>query len=221
MRKERLGKAVIDEAAGAAIDRVWKITWRYAPETRGSDVALMREYLRRSALVAEALGLTRSWPWYDAAGRLTLPDMDARLLPGFTRLDTTPTPGAQWTPLEQKIMEMDDHLSGQPDRPSILMRRSCLWYVRWESIKSHPALAPLSLPELYEPLIVMYERGGWFNLEHGYIDLRGLMIGAGSLQKYLDARPALSLDPQTLDLLDEAREREQEAQRKEPARKTP
>ena len=66
--------AGIDEAAAyAAIDRCWNIEWRENPARLESTIALVREYLRRSAVVAEAVGDTLNWPWFDAASRLTLP----------------------------------------------------------------------------------------------------------------------------------------------------
>lgn len=43
-----------DAAASAAIERIGQIEWKRDPARLGSQVALMREYLRRSAVVAGA-----------------------------------------------------------------------------------------------------------------------------------------------------------------------
>lgn len=200
---------MIDEpAVMAAIDRIWKLEFRHGSGHDGSNIALMREYLRRSAIAAEALGRTGDWPWFDAAARLTLPDVDTRLLPGCVFLDPEPQycgPGSD--PLEDKIIALSQHTSSRPDYPSLYMWDSCLWYIRWESVKNHPALAPLGLLDLYEPLIVLYERSGWFRMEHAYIDVDGVLIGQGNPRKAAQSEPLSSLDFKELDLLDEVRER--------------
>ena len=208
-------------AALAAIDRVGKIEWRHDPARLGSQVALMREYLRRSALVAEALGGTADWPWNDAAARLTLPGVDPRFLPGYALLDPEPEyrgPGTD--PLEDRVLALSRRILGGADHPTVYMRNTCLWDIRWEAVSSHPSLAPLDLPDLYEPLIVMYERGGWFRMEHGYIDLGETMI-AISFRQALHLTPLPALDSQALDRLDEQERRRAEERRGERIRKTP
>ena len=213
---------MIDQpAALAAIDRVGKIEWRHDSARLGSHAALMREYLRRAAVCAEALGRTGDWPWYDAAARLTLPGVDPRLLPGYVFLDPEPEyrgPGTD--PQEDKIIALNRHMSGGQDRPTASMWNTCLWHIRWEAVRSHPALAPLGLPNLYEPLIVMYERGGWFRLEHAYIDLGEMMI-AISFRNALQRTPLPAEDGPGLDRLDEEHQRQAQKQREERARKMP
>jgi hypothetical protein len=195
----------MDQAAAlAALDRVLRIEWRHDPARLGSHVALMKEYLRRAAAVAEALGLTADWPWFDAAARLTLPGVDRRRLPGRVFLDPEPQydgPGAD--PLEDRVIAFNVRLNADPPAEGVYARRTCLWYIRWAAVKGHPALAPLGLPDLYEPLIVLYERGGQFRLEHAYIDLGDTML-AISFRNALALAPLPSLDAQVLDRLDEA-----------------
>lgn len=100
------------------------------------------------------------------------------------------------------------------------MWNTCLWHIRWASVRSQPALAPLGLQDLYEPLIVMYERGGWFRMEHAYVDLGGAMI-AISYRDALRLTPLPALGAQGMDRLDDEHRRQAEERRRERARKTP
>lgn len=194
---------MIDTAAAlAAIDRVGRIEWRHDPTHLGSQAALMKEYLRRSAICAEALGRTADWPWYDAAARLTLPGADTRLLPGYVFLDPAPEyrgPGAD--PLEDQIIALHQRVqrSGQVNA---WMKPTYLWYIRWESVRNQPALTALGLPDLYEPLIAMYERGGRFRPEQGYLDLDGTNVTVTGWRQAAQQTPLPSRDSRDLDRLD-------------------
>ncbi len=201
-------------AALAAIDRVGAISWRQDPARLGSQVALMKEYLRRSALAAETLGGTADWPWYDAAARLTLPDVETRYQPGYYFLEPETTyRGPDTDPLELKIIDLYNRMNKIPGVKSAYAWQSCLWYVRWAAIKNHPALASLNLPDPYEPLIAFHERGGWFKPEQGYLDLGGANVTRTGWRQAAQQPPLPSLDSQFLDQLD----REQrEAERRTP-----
>ena len=207
-------------AVRAAIARVGHISWGEPdPHRLGAALALMREYLRRAGLVTAAVKQFRwwqvTWPWFDAtawlattaedgsAGPELLPDVDEYTLPGYSLIDSDPAywgPGVD--PLEDEVIALSQRL--QAGHLSFQMRHTCFYYLRWEAIKYHPAVQPLNLPDLYEPLIVLYERGGWFRMEHGdYIDLGGPMIGRGNPTQSAELLP-LALDPAALDELDRA-----------------
>ena len=209
---------MIDEVSAlAAIDRVWKIEWRPDPARLGSQMILMREYLHRSALVAEALGETANWPWYDAAGHLTLPGVDTHLLPGYVFFEPDPDyrgPGTD--PLEDKIIALNKHLTEIPFDKGFYGRKSSLWYIRWASVKNHPSLTLLNLPDLYEPLVAFFERGGWFKPEQGYLDLGGGTVTLAGWRNAAQQTPLPFLDPQALNRFDEAERTRKETQRKTP-----
>lgn len=213
---------MIDTAGAlAAIDRVGRIEWRPDPARLGSHAALMREYLRRSAVCAEALGRTADWPWYDATAQITLLGVDPRSLPGYVFLDPEPEyrgPGTDL--LEDKVIALNSQMNGQMNTSGHVQdgyaRKVCFWFIRWASVQSHPVLAALDLPDLYEPLIVFYERGGWFRPEQGYLDLDGANVTMAGWRNAAQQPPLPSLDPQTLDRLDEADRTRRERQRKTP-----
>jgi len=200
----------IDAAATlAAIDRCWNIEWRENPARLDSTMALVCEYLRRSTIVAEAVGDTLNWPWFDAAARLTLPDVDQRRLPAYVFLDKVPQDrGTEPDPLEDKVRTLQKHFNtipAGPDQfpPDYYGRHSCWWYIRWASIRNHPALAPLNLPDLYEPLIVLYERGGSFHPHHGFIEIFSHVTIPRSTPAYwVTQEPLPSLGWAALDQID-------------------
>lgn len=191
-----------DPAASAAIERIERIAWKRDPARLGSQAVLMREYLRRSAVVASALGGTADWPWDDAAARLKLPGIDPHLLPGYVFLDPEPQyrgPGSDV--LEDKIIALNGRVNTSGAAKSAYAWDSCLWYIRWEAVKHHPVLRPLNLPDLYDPLITFYERGGWFRPEQGYLDLDGYNLTRRTCAAAAEETPQV-ITPAALDELD-------------------
>lgn len=77
--------------------------------------------------------------------------------------------------------------------------------VRWAALKADAGAGRPDLPDPYEPLLLMYERGGGYSIEE-FIDLYGVMIPYGNFESNLNAEPFLSLAPSTLDALDEGAE---------------
>lgn len=190
----------IDEAATlAAIERCRQIAWRRDLRRLGSHAALMREYLRRSAVIAEALDEEKTWRWDDYTIRLMLPLSVRNSLPASVFLDEVPRyerPGAD--PLEDKIIALNRYMIESRFDTGLYGRKVCWWYIRWASIKNHRYITSMRLLDPYEPLIVFLERGGWFQREQGYVDLNGANVTLGTYPHL----PPLSLDPAALDALD-------------------
>ncbi|NXY95483.1 hypothetical protein HYE82_14010 [Streptomyces sp. BR123] len=147
--------------------------WEHAP----SRALLMREYLRRAALWARARGAEEAWPFFDVAEHL-----DA---------------GAVQTPPDVAA-ELEDLLNGLA--PASL-RTTCRAAVRWGAVRDAGQDLPAGLPDPYEPLLLMYERGGGYCLEE-YVDLNGTMIRLGDVEGNAAATPFPTLAPATLDALD-------------------
>ena len=135
--------------------------------------------------------------------------MDRRFLPAYVYLDReTKQDWPEADPLEDKVRALNQHFNAipaGPDRfpPDYYGRHSCWWFIRWASVKNHPALAPLKLPDLYEPLVVLYERDGSFRTEHGFIEILSHVMMPRGIPAYWIARePLPSLAPAALDELD-------------------
>ncbi len=190
----------IDEAATlAAIERCRHITWQQDSRRLGSHAALMREFLRRAAVLSEALAGNPDWRWDDFTRLLPLPLLVRRFLPASAFLDEEPRcdrPGVD--PLEDKVIALNNGMNKSGFDTGWYGRNVCGWYIRWASVKNLPSVAALHLPDPYEPLVIFFERGGWFRREQGYVDLNGTNV---TLSTYKN-RPPLSLDPAALDALD-------------------
>lgn len=196
-----MNEVITNEAAAlAAVQRCRQIIWRRDETRLGSQVALLREYLRRSAVVAGALNSPQNWPWDDYAVFLPLPGINPHLLPGFSLLEDAPAyvgPGLSW--LEGEVLGLVLHMNEKHSNPGWYGKHTCGWYIRWASVKSLTSVAALNLPDPYEPLITFYERGGRLRPEQGYLDLDGANVTLIARQTAAAASP---LDPTALDALD-------------------
>ncbi|MEE1742944.1 hypothetical protein ACFYNF_40750 [Streptomyces sp. NPDC006641] len=142
-----------------------------------SRTLLMREYLRRAARWAQAYGVEESWPFFDIAEQVA-PEVR-------TPSDVT--------------AELEEVLVGPA--PSSL-KKTCRGAVRWTVLRSAGRELPPGLPDdPYEPLLLMYQRGGGCFVEE-FIDLNGAVLRLGTVESNLTARPFLALAPATLDALD-------------------
>ncbi|MFJ8844240.1 hypothetical protein ACIRFF_15205 [Streptomyces cyaneofuscatus] len=167
------------KSSRAVWDRLGAIDWDddgAAFRHAHSRALLMREYLRRAALWAKAYGAEESWPFFDIAERL-----DAA--------NTTPPDVA--AELEQLLQSL---------APASL-RTTCRGAVRWPALLAAHCVLPAELPDPYEPLLLMYERGGGYHLGE-YLDLNGVMIPLGDMESNASAAPFVTLAPTTLDALD-------------------
>jgi hypothetical protein len=155
----------------------WYGDWDVAVSHTRSRALLMREYLRRAALWARELGAEPEWPFFDVTEFLA---------PGL-RADAR---------VED---ELERFLAGKVPTPSTA--RTCRGAVRWAALRQAADRLP-DLPDPYEPLLLMYERGGGYSIEE-FIDLYGVMIPHGTLESNLRVEPFLTTDPFTLDALDQ------------------
>ncbi|MGK5637755.1 hypothetical protein ACSNOK_05455 [Streptomyces sp. URMC 126] len=61
------------------------------------------------------------------------------------------------------------------------------------------------LPDPYEPLFVLYERGGEFSVEHGHAAFLPWRLPLESRDRYLSRDPVVALDEAVLDAIDAER----------------
>ncbi|MFE5583704.1 hypothetical protein [Kitasatospora sp. NPDC056531] len=140
---------------------------------------LMVEYLRRASLWAEVLGGPPRWPYFDIAGALA---PEVRVDPELAER------------LEKYIEENVDGVSAG---------FVCRAAVRWTTLRDTPGVRLPDLPDPFEPLILLYERGG----EILYDDSRAFNFGIHRIQiklwhEHLSPEPATALDPASLEALD-------------------
>jgi hypothetical protein len=165
-----------------ALQRLLAIRWRFDQSKLESHVALMREYLRRAALWSKSLQAADHWPFFDVAS-LIAPKVraDPSLVSEFEK---SVSPLALW--------------------PTV--RKTCIWYLHWNAVKESQAqeLAKHNLPEPFDPLIRLYERGGQFQTEHGFINvgLIGITARFQGWQAYNRTVPVVDLDDDSLDRVD-------------------
>lgn len=168
-----------ESSARRVLERLRAIDWAddfAASDHANSRALLMREYLRRAALWARACRAEQSWPFFDIAEHV-----DAEL-------ETPPDVAA----------EVEEVLAGLA--PTSL-KRTCRAALRWATLRDTRDDLPADLPDPYEPLLLMYERGGGYFLEE-YLDLNGVMIRLGNVESNASVTPFLTLAPATLDALD-------------------
>lgn len=139
---------------------------------------LMREYLRRAALWAQAYSAESAWPFFDVTEYV---DPDFRLSPEIAA-------------------EIEEFLSTVPGE---LLRITCAGAVLMAGIRArNPAGLP-DLPDLYEPLVLFYERGGEFVQDNaGGLDLTGVSFRPKGLKDNLGTPPFRALSATVLDALD-------------------
>jgi hypothetical protein len=165
----------------ATLARLQAVDWNgsSAFKHRRSRVRLMAEYLRRAALWAQALDAADEWPFFDVATHLA---------------PTVHVPEDEARDLEVLIY---NHI-GWPSVDRIA--RATL---RWGALKDAGAPRPPDLDDPYEPLLLMFDRGGAWTTEAGFIDVDGSAVRRQTWRDHLNTDPVVALDPATLDALDE------------------
>jgi hypothetical protein len=142
-----------------------------------SRAKLMHEYLRRAALWAEELGGTTKWPFFDIAGSWA-PDVDV--------------PAEFAEELEKLIGPRINSWDANPSWAAL----------RWAAMLDAGVSVPAHLDDPFEPLLLLFERGGGQTIEAGFIDLGGSSVLQKTWQDHLSTEPVTALDPATLDALD-------------------
>lgn len=143
-----------------------------------SRARLMREYLRRSAWWARALDAVAEWPFFDIAAHIA-PEVQVP---------------------EHLTRQLEDLISTRIGWPSVA--RVCRAALRWAALADARNPPDYGLDDPYEPLVLLFERGGGFTTEHGFIDLDGVSIHRRTWQDHLAAEPIVALTHSALDALD-------------------
>ncbi len=166
----------------ATLARLEAVDWKGDSgfEHRRSRVRLMAEYLRRAAQWAKALDATDEWPFFDIAAHVD--------------------PAVHVPEDEAKDLEvLIDHGIGWPS-----VKTSSRAALRWGAILDAGTPLPSGLEDPYEPLLLLFDRGGGWTIEAGFIDVDGAAVRQRTWLDHLTTKPAVALDRATLDALDEA-----------------
>ncbi|MDG9683406.1 hypothetical protein QC334_11770 [Streptomyces sp. DH18] len=179
--------------AESLVDRISAINWQEEELsfTHGpSRAKLMREYLRRAALWVQELekknlippfgaGQPEDWPFVDIAHRI----------------DSSVSPNAEIS------ARLNDFLSEHAS--ALLTGKICRFALNWASLPDEALSKFPDLPDPFEPLINLFERGGGFWVENGFIDFVAYRVRLSGWQEHIDRQPLSSLDSDYLDSLDE------------------
>lgn len=159
-------------------DVEWIGDWDYVMGHVMSRRLLMREYLRRAALWAQAYSVEDEWPFFDVTEHI---DPEFRLSP-------------------EVAAELEGFLGTVPGG---LLRSTCAAAVRMADLRAQTLAELPDLPDLYEPLVLFYERGGEFVYDNGGgLDLTGVSFRPKGLQDNLGSAPLVALRNDVLDALD-------------------
>ena len=166
-------------AAERMVDRLLAVKFDddVAYTSRKSRARLAREFLRRTAQWALAVGAEEGWPFSDLASALDpAVAVDPALL---ARLDLDPD-SAEPFPVPPKLGAA---------------------IVRWAALGDLPGQRFPGLEDPYEPMLTLFERGGGFARGHNGIELGfgSFMIGSLTERASLEPKP---IDQATLDQLD-------------------
>lgn len=135
--------------------RLRSVDWEGDWERSRSRVRLMQEFLRRSALWARELD-SEDWPFFDVAALVE------------------PSVRAESQTVERAVARAGAH---QP-----VVGDTCAWALHFAALRDADVRLP-ELPDPFEPLVRMYERGGAFVLD-----------GTGSAQVDAAALPLMTRD---------------------------
>ncbi|GHJ44932.1 hypothetical protein Cs7R123_22740 [Catellatospora sp. TT07R-123] len=162
----------VNEQATRVAARLEAVDWKLPNFLHSSSrVRLMREYLRRSALWARELAVLDLYPFFDVTAQF---DPVAAQDNGFA----------------------DSVLDGLLGRGLALPHRDfCRYMLNFAvSVAECP-----DLPDPYEPLLQVYERGGGFDLERGVILIdHTLRVAVWPADRYLTPELSYDISPQAL-----------------------
>ncbi|WP_030669620.1 hypothetical protein [Streptomyces rimosus] len=162
-------------SALALAERLEQVDWVGSFDRTRSRVALMREFMRRSALWALETRCDE-WPFFDIAGHID----------PAARIDT----------------DIVSVIGGKTGLQQPVIVDTIEWALNF-AVLSDIRADLANLPSPFEPLVQMYERGGTFNLDaSGHIEVDTAAIPKGSIEQALE-RPPLNMDEKSLNSLDE------------------
>jgi hypothetical protein len=162
------------------VNELIEIDWSENFDGQRSHIALMNEFLRRSALWAVNLDIKEKWPFFDIAFYIN----------SAIRAD----------PLECE--RLDAYLKKYD--LSQVMRKCMINHLHWlETYEQMIENNDIShLPPPYEPIIVMFKRGGYFWLDSLAICVDLASLFRKPIYNYINFPALKDLNDDTLNILD-------------------
>ena len=168
------------------LERILQMDWRNTDSTRQqSQLALFNEFLRRTGVWAVALN------WGDA--HPIVADIPGYIYDGLKAI-----------PVNTVLLQQSLRTLGKTD---VFERMLLTRALDWAALYDKGKLDMYNLPDIYEPLLMFYERGGWLEKVRG-TDQWNISGVHGTIERavyYHDLDP-IALDNTTLDRLDAARQ---------------
>jgi hypothetical protein len=174
-----MGTMTPDEAVQAAAARLGAVDWERRGDKTWSKAALLKEYFRRAARWAAAYDCDTRVPFYDIAACV---DPSVRADQGVV------------DDVVEKV-EIGGWNVGQV-APFIL---------HWAALRATPGFAfPPGLEDPFEPLILLFERGGGFHTENGEVNLEYKAVRMSGWRNRADDSPMAGFTAEALDEVDRA-----------------
>jgi hypothetical protein len=161
-----------------ALERLLNIKWKFDAKRSRSHCLLMAEYLRRAVLWAQALQVADYWPFFNIAAVVA--------------------PNERVS--ESSINGLKEQMEQWPT--SFMVKQTCIFYLQWAYVKDLPSIVRLQLPDPFEPLILLYERGGSFTTEHGFINIGMAGIPVIDWKQYNSPVAKVELNHEALNQID-------------------
>jgi hypothetical protein len=164
-----------DEAVQDVAERLSAVDWTRRGDKTWSKAALLKEYFRRVARWADAYGCESPVPFFDLAACVD--------------------PGVR---VDQRVV---DDVLGRVEAGGRNVARIVPYILRWAALS--PGL-PQGLEDPFEPLMVLFERGGGFHIENGEVDLEWKSVRMAGWRDRAEAPALVSMAGDVLDEVDRA-----------------
>jgi hypothetical protein len=169
-----------DEAVRTMATRLNAIDWERHGDKAWSKAILLKEYFRRAARWAAAYECDSPVPFFDIAACV---DSTVRA--------------------DQNLI--DDVLARANTRGSRSVKRLLPFILHWAAVQATlDADLPHELEDPFEPLVLLFERGGGFHTENGEVDLEVKSVRMAGWRRRADDPPLTSFAPDVLDEIDRA-----------------
>ncbi|MFI5897397.1 hypothetical protein ACIA5D_45630 [Actinoplanes sp. NPDC051513] len=168
-----------DEAVRAMAERLSAIDWERRGDKTWSKAALLKEYFRRAARWAAAFDCDTPVPFYDIAACV---DPSIRASEGAVDdvLDKVAAGGRS-------------------------IARIAPFLLNWAALRATPGIdLPGELEDPFEPLILLFERGGGFHTENGQVNLEWKSVRMAGWRDRANDAPMGSFATDVLDEIDRA-----------------